>query len=88
MRAGMLRGRRVSRKCGSEGYNRAKKSPSYGRMGHYYDYAPVRNRRISLTEFFESGDQVVSDQLGRAAFDLMAFDHMHQFAVFKEGNSG
>jgi hypothetical protein len=43
---------------------------------------------LSLTVLVERCDQIVSDQLRGTAFYLVAFDHVHQFAILEQGDSG
>ena len=55
-----------------------KKTP--GTAGRFYS--------ILLAEFFESLLQVLGDHFRAAAFDVVAFDEVYQFAILKRAMEG
>jgi hypothetical protein len=40
----------------------------------------------ALAELFESGDEIVGDELRGAAFDLVTLDHVNKLSILKEGD--
>jgi hypothetical protein len=57
---------------------------SQSRKRYVYRVAAGRQVfRLQLAILLESIDQIIGDHLRGAAFNLMAFYNMHQFAIFK-----
>jgi hypothetical protein len=42
------------------------------------------NRAVTLAKLFKSSPQVFRYHVSRAAFDVMALNHVHQFTIFKQ----
>jgi len=62
------------------------KTPSANRRGITMSKAgnPARYfYNFLLTIFLKSCDEVLSDELCRATFDLVALDHVYQLSIFK-----
>ena len=45
---------------------------------------PQINVALFLAEFVERVLEIVCDEFGGTAFDVVAFEHVHQFTVFKQ----
>ena len=76
-----------------------KKPPYLGRLFACYkrviNVVSLRSKRIreirficGLAVFFEGALQVVYDAHEVGAFDVVALNHVHQFAVFEEADAG
>jgi hypothetical protein len=51
-------------------------------------FSAVAQGIFKSTKLFERRFQVLGNHVGCAAFYMVALNHVHQFAVFKESNTG